>query len=407
MSVIDEVQYNGAKVNVLVVDDKPANIFAMKRVLGDMDVNIICANGGYEALALTLRYDFAVALMDVQMPEIDGFETAELMGMAEHSKRIPIIFVTANYTEEENLLRGYKAGGVDYITKPVNGSILESKVKVFVQLHRQKQELHRLNDELSNAWEEAQKANKLKSQFLANISHELRTPMHSIMGFSELCLMNLDKWSQELLKKNLETIYGSGRRLLSLLNDLLDLSKLEAKAINFDFKISHISNVIYGVVDGLEPLLKEKGLSVAVNVSHGVPEAEFDEQKISQVILNYLSNAVKFSPDGAEIRVEVSAKDNLLDDKGREIRAMKLVVSDQGCGVPEDEFKRVFDKFVQSAKAKDVSGGTGLGLAICKEIILAHDGKVWVKNNAKGGADFCFMIPLCHDQEHERETDAV
>lgn len=381
--------------DVLVVDDVPANLVAMKRLLKNLPVNVVTANGGFEALELTINHDFALVLLDVQMPEIDGYETAEMMKSTEHSKHLPIIFVTANSTAEENIMKGYAVGAVDYLTKPVNGEILREKTFIFVELFNQKKQLIELNADLLEAQKEAEKLNQLKSDFLANMSHELRTPIHAMVGFCELGIMSVEQWDNSDHIENLEEIKDSGGRLLSLVNNLLDLSKLESGVIELNFNKNDLLSIIHSSAKSLMSLVEEKNQILNI-----VGESTFvscDDAKIYQVIVNFISNSIKFSPIEQEINVEV--KSLLTDDMTRAegitfTPAVMVTISDKGVGIPKDELKTVFDKFIQSSKTKTGAGGTGLGLAICKEIIDEHGGKIWTENIPEGGCRFSFALPL-------------
>ena len=379
---------------ILLVDDVPANLVAMQRILKNSDVNIIKSSGGYEALELTMKHDFALVLMDVHMPEIDGYETTEMLKSTEHSKNLPVIFVTANLEDEENVLKGYAVGAVDYISKPVSAEILRKKVNVFVELYRQRKELEQLNRKLLETQEKAEQSSRLKSNFLANITHELRTPMHAIIGFCDIGKMNIAEWSKDEQLENLEEIKDSGTRLLSLINDLLDLSKLESSNVDFDFRESDLKDIANTVAKSLRSLVEDKNLRLIID---GRPQKVYcDKAKILQVMTNFLSNAIKFSPPGRNILLSFDASlppetVEYAVKPGEE--SVFFSVIDEGVGVPRAELITVFDKFIQSSKTKTDAGGTGLGLAICKEIIEGHGGTIWAENALNGGAKFTFSIP--------------
>lgn len=237
----------------------------------------------------------------------------------------------------------------------------------------------------------AELANKAKSEFLANMSHELRTPMHGILSFSHFGLSRLDKVPVEKLGKYFLRINESGNRLLLLVNDLLDLSKLEAGKMQFEYVTANLEQVVESCVAEQQARLNEKNLKVELNSIH--PIANFDKLRIGQVVTNLLSNAIKFSPADSLINIEIKPG-HLKSKQGQLIKALQLSVSDVGCGIPEDELETVFDKFIQSSKTKTSAGGTGLGLSICGEIIKGHQGELWVENNISGGASFYFLIPL-------------
>jgi signal transduction histidine kinase len=265
-------------------------------------------------------------------------------------------------------------------------------------------ELKELNAKLKQSMGAAESANKLKSEFLANMSHELRTPMHAILSFAEIGERKFDQVDRRRLQGYFQHIHESGKRLLNLLNDILDLSKLEAGHLNLNFQQHNLITVVDAVNAELNELMQKKSLSLEVEQTDVDTKAQFDQDKLMQVIRNIFSNAIKFSPEGKEIRVSfaqatlAAIEDKLADSS--EISAISVSVTDQGVGIPEDELEHVFDKFVQSSTTKTASGGTGLGLPICKEIIAGHGGCIRAENNPAGGATFTFIIPYQADQGH-------
>ena len=249
-----------------------------------------------------------------------------------------------------------------------------------------------LEQEKSRRAEEAMRA---KSEFLANMSHELRTPLHGILSFTRFGIKNTGKAGPQKLLGYFQKINESGNILLALLNDLLDLAKLESGKTPFEFRRVDICLLLAKVSDEFNSLLAERRLTVHFSTPDFNTELIMDPEKIMQVARNLLSNAVKFSPKGGRIEISVS----------REERSVLVSVRDQGVGVPEEELERIFDKFVQSSKTRTGAGGTGLGLSICCEIMIAHRGRIWVENSPEGGAVFYFEIPL--DMQDETGTDQV
>lgn len=241
---------------------------------------------------------------------------------------------------------------------------------------------------------EADKANKAKSEFLANMSHELRTPMHGILSFSSFGLNKIGKVSDEKIYSYFDQIQQSGNRLLALLNDLLDLAKLESGKMDMAFENSDIGNVIKSCVDEQVLRVNEKDIRLTFdcNLKENVA-TEFDPVRIGQVITNLLSNSIKFSPDMGAI--EIGCQDAVISIDSRDEDAFLISIKDNGMGIPEDELDKVFDKFTQSSKSgrEHVQKGTGLGLSISKEIVLAHHGKIWAECNQGAGATFKFVIP--------------
>jgi PAS domain S-box-containing protein len=246
------------------------------------------------------------------------------------------------------------------------------------------------------AQEAAEDASRAKSEFLSNMSHEIRTPMHAIISFSRQGIERIEKWSKEKQAENLQLIKESGERLLLLLNNLLDLSKLEAGneqpvQYNYTMEECDVAEIARKAIRQLSSIAKEKNIKVSLKKKGAITKAYCDKDKIMQVMMNLLSNAIKFTPENNKIEAIFS---NDGDD-------LLFSVIDNGVGVPQGELESIFDKFIQSSKTKTGAGGTGLGLAICKEIITAHQGRIWAKNNKEGGATLTFRIPM---EPTNRET---
>lgn len=243
---------------------------------------------------------------------------------------------------------------------------------------------------IKKAQEAAEQANRMKSEFLANMSHELRTPMHAIISFSRHGMERIDRWDRDKQVANLDRINQSGHRLSGMLNDLLDLTKLEAGSAEYDFVSADIVSIINTAASEIEILANNKKLSLDLpETMNGAAKVECDRGKLHQVMVNLMSNAIKFSPEGKQVSVDCCQD----VDAG----ALRITVSDEGIGIPEDELDAVFDKFIQSSKTKTGAGGTGLGLAICKEIVQGHGGKIWAENNTRGGAAFHVALPITQE----------
>jgi signal transduction histidine kinase len=222
------------------------------------------------------------------------------------------------------------------------------------------------------------------------MSHELRTPMHAILSFSRLGIdrSHGGQGSLERLTQYLERIHQSGNRLLTLLNDLLDLSKLEAGKMHYEYDHHELRDIAGTVVAELAMLAREKEVLVSIDEAGLAPRAWCDAARIAQVVRNLLSNAIKFTPTGRAVRIVIAA--DMLDAEP----AARLQVIDEGVGIPPDELEAVFDKFVQSSKTKSGAGGTGLGLAICHEIVQQHGGRLWAQNNPDDGACFTLLLGM-------------
>jgi signal transduction histidine kinase len=237
----------------------------------------------------------------------------------------------------------------------------------------------------------AENANYAKTEFLANMSHELRTPMHAIISYSQMGIDKINSVEKDKLQKYYENINKSGKRLLTLLNDLLDLSKLEAGRMVLSIERHNIKDAVDEVLVEMEELLNSKTLHIEQKIETKKLSAEFDKIRIMQVMMNLISNAIKFTASGRIITVIY--RDSKIPIGKNEFDGIEVSVEDNGIGIPKGELEAVFDKFVQSSKTRSGSGGTGLGLAISREIISAHKGIIWAENRDGGGARFAFMIP--------------
>jgi signal transduction histidine kinase len=246
--------------------------------------------------------------------------------------------------------------------------------------------------ELAKAMVAAQAANIAKSQFLANISHELRTPMHGILSFARFGIDKGPTAGPEKVASYFEKIHQSAAQLLAMLNELLDLAKLQAGRMTYSFSEVNIADIVRQAADEFVSLVSERDLTLVCPSIEDV-SGEADAQRTLQVVRNLLSNAVKFSPQGGMIYLSCAADDN----------AVHVSVRDQGPGVPEGELETIFEKFVQSSATTTGAGGTGLGLAICRQIVKDHCGRIWARNAPEGGALFQFWIPRARPAGGQQE----
>ena len=396
---------------VLIVDDDPVNLTVMINQLAISDYKIITATGGREALEFVNGESPPdLVLLDLMMPDMTGFEVMKEIRRHFTIRELPIIIISAK-NRVIDFIEAIKMGANDYIPKPVNSHELMTRLTLHNEFLLQNKELDdyqnklelkvkartaKLNqslEEVKKAKQEAEDANKAKTDFLSNISHELRTPMQGILGFSKLGESRIQTMQREKLGDFFNLITDSGERLLSLLNNLLDLSKAEAGKITYSFRNESISNIIKVVIDEFRTLLAAKELNIDFDLSAYSRSVEMDTDRIFQVVQNLLSNAIKFSNPKATIIIEI------------ESQAQEEIFSiyDSGIGIPESELDSVFDKFVQSSQSKSGTGGTGLGLSICRQIVSSHYGRIWAEQNPGGGSIFRFALPLKHPEEVKKD----
>ena len=326
----------------------------------------------------------------VALAKVNGAEQREWTYLRKDGSRLAVSLVVTAVLDEAGELSGFLGIAID----------ITERRQAETELLQHRDHLQELVAEqtadLLRAKEVAERANQTKSEFLANMSHEMRTPMHAVLSFAGLGETKARIEHAEKLGHYFHRIRQSGDRLLRLLNDLLDLSKLEAGKMQIDLKLHDVRPLICEAGAELESLFASRGLHLAIADADCSTEAMCDPVRFGQVVRNLLSNAMKFSPDGGKI--SVSFDSSVLElgrrsDEKAAFPALRITISDQGVGIPADELETIFEKFVQSSKTKTGAGGTGLGLAICQEIMRAHRGSIAACNNSQGGASFSLQLP--------------
>lgn len=496
------------KVSILLVDDNAENLLALSAILANLNYEIVTARSGQEALRRTLRQDFALILLDVRMPEMNGFEVATALKSRARTRLIPIIFLTAEASDVDNIYLGYSVGAVDYLQKPLEPRIVCAKVAIFAELYRKNQQVvsqtqrlleserrarqleleairqqsQRKYRELANAiphlvwtattsgefnyanqrtseffgfqpdshlgWDiiatrmhpydyarfadewkhslekitaitlecrlkpledspfrwhlcrvlpefneknehvgwigtftdihEQKAANLAKDEFLATLSHELRTPLNVILGWVEL--LRNERPSDEEFDDTMKMIERNARVLITLINDLLDVSRVITGKLHLNLRPIALQNIVEAAVTSLRVNAQEKHISVTTNVGCGKCVVNGDSDRLQQVVWNLLSNAIKFTPDGGTVHIDLNQE----NDK------VSLSVTDNGKGIAPEFVSLVFDKFLQEdSSTTRAQGGLGLGLAIVRQLVELHGGTVSVKSEGKGkGATF-------------------
>jgi len=383
------------KYNILLVDDRPENLITLEGILESPELDIYTANSGNEALGMLLENDFALVLMDVQMPGMDGFETAEIMRSNEKTRQIPIIFVTAISKQRKHIFKGYQAGAVDYLYKPLDLEILKSKIKAFIEFFKHRTALEETTkklkltvDQLKDAKNIAENATNTKSLFLASMSHEIRTPLNGIIGMADLGLMDSDMSEQQ--KERLEDIKKSGETLLEIINDILDISKVEADALELEEIEFSLGELIERVFNTIAIKAIEGQNELIVDIDPKIPDIIIgDPLRLKQILINLLNNAIKFTQGGA---VELSIK--LVDDIEEQIR-LEFCISDTGVGMSDEIIDKLFTTYSQAdASTTRTHGGTGLGLNISQKLVKLMGGTISAKSEINKGSQFSFSLNL-------------
>ena len=403
------------RVSILLVDDRPENLLALEAILEPLGQELIRANSGPEALKKVLEVDLSVILLDVQMPGMNGFEVAEIIKSRERSRTIPIIFLSAISKEDAYVFKGYSMGAVDYVFKPFNPDVLRSKVAVFVDLFLKQREIQRqgdllresqkrelelehrtslletearsaaklsqMNDELHRRQIALEQAMGARNRFYASMSHELRTPINAVIGYSTLMLDNIYGPLNAKQKEGLQRTLKAARHLLELVNDVLDLSKIEAGKIELSLQPVMFPSLIEDLFVTVRPLADEYGSSLALEMEGESFNIVSDPRRVRQILLNLLSNAIKFG-EGTPLRVLC---------KQNEAKGVEIDVVDLGVGIAKDDISRIFEEFVQVSESKQP--GTGLGLPISRRLAQLLDGSLTVHSTPGEGSAFRLTLP--------------
>ena len=423
-----------SRARILIVDDLPEKLLVYRTLLEDLDAQIVEAHSGTEALKRVLEGEFAVILLDVNMPDIDGLETANLLRRHKNGRHTPIIFITS-YADEMQTARGYELGAVDYILSPIIAPVLRTKVRVFVDLYEARAALslanHELETRVTDRTAELQKSNerlqaeiaerlraeaereallareqvlraeaeelsRLKDEFLATMSHELRTPLNAIFGWITLLrTRRLDEATQE---RALETIERNARAQKRLIEDLLDVSRIVTGKVALELVTVDPRRVVEAALETMHPAAQTKGLKIVPLLDIGAGTVRGDFARLQQIVCNLLSNAIKFTDSGGHVEVCLARRNG----------EVEISVADSGQGITPEFLPLVFDRFRQEdGSISRRHGGLGLGLAIVRHLVELHAGSVEAQSLGEGkGAKFIVRLPVREGSLMPRMSEA-
>ncbi|BAQ74516.1 MULTISPECIES: hybrid sensor histidine kinase/response regulator [Pseudomonas] len=388
------------QAKLLIVDDLPENLLALEALIKREDRTVYKALSADEALSLLLQHEFAMAILDVQMPGMNGFELAELMRGTEKTKNIPIVFVSAAGRELNYAFKGYESGAVDFLHKPLDIHAVKSKVNVFVDLYRQskamkqqvealeqsRREQEALLNKLQATQNELEQAVRMRDDFMSIVAHEVRTPLNGLILETQLRKMHLARenaaaFSLDKMHAMVDRDERQIKSLIRLIEDMLDISRIRTGKLSIRPSRFDLAQLVRGLVENFAPQVEAAQSSLTLQAEQPL-EGQWDEFRIEQVISNLLTNALRYGAK-SPIEVRVYAEDG----------EARVEVRDHGIGISEDNQKRIFQQF-ERVSASHVAAGLGLGLFISEQIVTAHGGTITVESRLGQGARFRVSLPL-------------
>ena len=387
--------------NVLVVDDQPGKLLSYRAILEGVPANLLMAGSGREALDLLLKTEVAVVLMDVCMPELDGFELASLVRDHPRFRQTAIIFVSGVHLTDLDRLKGYECGAVDYLPIPIVPEILRAKVNVFVDLYRKTHALERLNLELEQRVAQRtaalEEAGRYKDEFLAVLAHELRNPLAAIRAAAHV--IGFPSVTPALSAQSAKVIERQVEHLVRLVDDLVDVSRITRGIVELRRAPVEIADVVARAIETSRPLIEMRGHALSVEIASGPLRVDGDVARLTQALTNVLCNAAKFTEPGGQVTV-VAERD------GPDV---VIRVSDTGVGIAPDVLPTVFDLFAQGERKFDrTSTGLGIGLAVVRRLVELHGGTAAAHSGGPGlGTEVTLRIPVIDSAETAQPTAAA
>jgi signal transduction histidine kinase len=386
---------------LLIVDDLPENLLALEALIRGAGRAVYRASSAEEALAMLLDHEFALAILDVQMPGMNGFELAELMRGTERTRHIPIIFVTAAGRDSNYAFQGYESGAVDFLYKPLDPHAVTSKVNVFVDLYRHRKALrHEMNalavanqkqeelvQQLRHTQHELERAVRMRDDFMSMVSHELRTPLNTLYLETQLRQVQvsrgkLESFAADRLPAMIERDQRQIRNMVRLIDDMLDVTRMRRDALSIQPKPVDLAALARAVVEGLKQQAEAAGSVIALEAPAEL-RGVWDEFRIEQVLTNLLTNALRYG-GGKPVEMMLYERDG----------TAHITVRDQGIGIAPEDQERIFEQFERTDSSRKHAPGLGLGLYITRKIVGLHGGRIEVESRSGEGSLFHVELPL-------------
>ncbi|KAF1066749.1 hybrid sensor histidine kinase/response regulator [Variovorax sp.] len=390
---------------LLIVDDLPENLVALEALIRAPGRPVFRAQSAEEALTLLLEHEFALAIVDVQMPGMNGFELAEMMRGTERTRHIPLIFVSAAGRERNYAFQGYESGAVDFLHKPLDPHAVISKVNVFVDLHRHRKALrhemellahaHRKQEELvvqlQVTQRELERAVRMRDDFMSMVSHELRTPLNTLYLEAQLRQLHVSKgnlaaFTADRLPAMIERDQRQIRNMVRLIDDMLDVTRMRKDALSIQPKPTDLAQHARAVVENLRQQAEAAGSEISLQAPAELPGV-WDEFRIEQVLTNLLTNALRYG-GGRPVEMVVAQVGTGEDGFAR------VSVRDRGIGIAAEDQARIFEQFERTEHSRKHAAGLGLGLYITRQIVDLHGGRIGVESAPGEGSTFSVELPL-------------
>jgi signal transduction histidine kinase len=402
-------------VNILLVDDQPAKLLAYQTILSELGENLITASSGREALKILLQTEITIVLMDVSMPDVDGFELAEIIRQHHRYQKTAIVFVSAVHLTDLDRLRGYESGAMDYVSVPVVPELLRAKVRVFAELARKTQEYERLTRELERRVAERtaeleaavtmqkaladqlREADRRKDEFLALLAHELRNPLAPVINAAHILRLRGSHdpdvaWCHDVIERQ-------AFQLTRLVDDLLDVSRITRGKIKLKREMVNFAAVVSAAVETSRPLIDTRRHSLSVDLPTPPLVLYADKARLTQVIANLLNNAAKYQNPGGEIRLTAARSGD----------EAVITIRDHGIGIAAEMQHEIFELFSQGERTLDrAQGGLGIGLALVRQLVELHGGSVSAESEGTGkGSVFTIRLPVRKAEGADGPGDGV